>query len=265
MKPTTNSTHTLPGAPSAGALRAQIYKIETMNRPVPYRIANALVNSLIEEHFRPCTLGRNLVVYCGCGTADLIIPVLESQPNLSFLGIDVSSDILVEADRELSKITNAYSLIELDVLREPGKLMRLPHDFCGDADKNLCVLIRLMAHHFETSDVARLYAVAREMLSNGGLLVVQEVFGGSTYVSDKVCSRIEFEQIAKIEDAIRESLGEKSDLSNAGTFSIAHYEGHKNLRSVFEECDALTAAGFERVDVVFKHGQIAVICAEVER
>jgi len=118
------------------------------------RNADILIG-LISKHI----LRKDSVVDLGCGTGALIERLLKDFQFNKYVGIDISNDMLSQANRRLNSKLNCIELIQGDYMTT-------------DIKEKFSAVISNAAFHWFDDDLSKSFKRASEMISDGGLIAI---------------------------------------------------------------------------------------------
>lgn len=242
----------------SGAAR---YDVDASRMPRRYKCAHKIQNELVITALRSATVAQPVVLDLGCGTGNDGLHILSKTNSAIFFGLDYSSHMIERARDKLGrhrfKKRNLFlerdfrfvSLAELAAALEKASL----------AGQVSAVISALALHHYEPAEKNRIYRLTYDLLPNGGLFVLTDLFSNSISSGADLAL---LKEILDVQSAIKRLTRSKVRLSsNNTTLSVSHYTEENHPQLLSDEIELLRNKGFEKVDVVYRHGQLGVICA----
>jgi SAM-dependent methyltransferase len=237
------------------------YDHDTEGMPRRYHTAHAIQNDLVSS-FLKTGQGGQIVVDLGCGTANDGLCLLSGTRNVIYLGVDYSEHMLTRASDKLERagFKDRSFLIERD-FRNVTKyeifeaIGRMPSNA-----KISSVISAIALHHYDLQEKRRIYELAFDLLPRRGLLVLTDLYSnGIGQCADWAWNK-ELLEIREAADRLKKRSGNK--YRGASTISERHYREENRPQVLSEETSMLMEIGFNKVEVIYRHGQLGVIAIE---
>ena len=248
-----------------GASGAKRYDLEAHHMAERYREARRAQNAVVGDRTGGVTCRSHVVVDLGCGTASDGLAILSANPRAKYVGVDASLHMLRQARTKLKErreFADRVVLVHRDFchmrtgdLRESCRAAWVQHGIA-------CVVSALVLHHYDLTVKALVYGSVYNVLAVGGCLVVTDLYTSEIGACRARAMARELEDVRTARTRLAEDGG---NLNGATTLCEAHYRKENRPVTIFEDVDLLRRIGFANVDVIFRHGQLAVIVAEKKR
>ncbi|MDP2605452.1 MAG: class I SAM-dependent methyltransferase [Deltaproteobacteria bacterium] len=244
-----------------GPLGAARYDVDASRMPRRYKCAHKIQNELVINALRKSSAPKPTVLDLGCGTANDGFQILSKTTSAIYFGLDYSSHMIKRAEDKLAR----HGLKKRSLFLERD--FRFV-DACGlwagfkkaNLARQVSVVISALAlHHYELAEKLHVYTVAYDLLQKGGLFVLTDLFSNSI---SSVADLALLKESLDVRISIKRLIGSKVTVSsNNTTLSVSHYTDENHPHILSDEIELLLKRGFENVDVVYRHGQLGVICA----
>lgn len=239
-----------------GPAGAANYDLDAQRIGRRYALAHTTQNELLCEFIAELAIDPILIEF-GCGTANDAADVLIKCPTLRYMGIDQSAWMLKQAASKLrnQNLLKRCALVHESFLGLDTKtLSQIARKQVG-RDSADCFLSALSLHHYSAAEKIEIYRVAHSLLRNDGIAMFTDLFASAIPTCDTYGLAIE---LSDIERANSMNMDGTADT----TLSVRHYVHENKPLPLTEELGMLRFVGFDRLDVVFRSGQLAIIVAQ---
>ena len=245
-----------------GARGAATYDDDAARMPERYKIAHAIQNDLVVELVRrDSSCGRAIVVDLGTGTANDGVDILDRSERALYMGIDISLPMVSRAKHKM--LQKGHSRRSAFLVRDfrtttfndVERFLRRKK-----MDGSIAVVISALAlHHYNMEDKRPVYELAHALLQGHGCFVLTDLFiNGIPECARSAVAR----EVNDIEAIVTHMLSKSRRAPGSTTLSVAHYLQSNKPQPLAIEVATLHDVGFGRVDIVYRHGQLASIVAE---
>ena len=243
----------------SSAESARRYDREAKVMSPRYARAHRVQNTMIAKRLSRDCSGTPTLLDLGCGTASDGADLLKHSKHARYLGIDRASPMANLAAEKLSQLgyCGRFEMMHADLF----ELARTPSAFVLEcrAHNVVAVLISLVLHHYDRAQKQQLYSMIRAILEPGMLLVVTDLFTSS--LSDCASDALDLE-LRGVKSALRRLRSRGETCGDETTVSEYHYRRQNHPATLADEMECLKSSGFSTSDVVYRHGQLAVIAVE---
>lgn len=199
------------------------------NIPCYNEMITALVNAIPDYKDNPKILDL------GCGTGNITHKVLERFPEARITCLDLSENMIEIAKNKLSD----YETVEYIV----GDFTQMQIETKYDA-----VISSLALHHIATDEEKEaMYVDIHDVLENGGVFYNADVIKASNTYNEQLYNKIALDEM-KENGVTEEEILEHKNKRDANDIPV----------TIFKHIKMLEKAGFEEIDVIWKHYSNAV-------
>ena len=203
-----------------------------------------------------------IVFDLGCGTAFDGERLLTENPNLFYVGVDKSTDILEFAGEKLDRFGSRVKLIEGDILNlgtsdqlkelyNKAQMERAPSG----------IITAYTFHHFSPKEKANLYAASYALLDEEGVFINTDLFCPLDRNLFEESLNIEIENLKNGADQIPEDYLTEDIRARLVDEWVSHYRTKNRPTALEEDVEALNQAGFLETNQLFHQFQSRCIAA----
>jgi len=221
-----------------------------------YRRAHQIQNALVCRVLKSTCAARPAVVDLGCGTGNDALEILSRVPGAVYIGIERSVAMLDRARVKLRPFLGMRAVLLNDDFRELTPLTLT--ELCEKDLDIVCVMSALALHHYQMAEKRLAYERARAVLQPGGLLVVTDLFANVSNFANDYAMRCELVDVRR---ARSRRWGATPPMSMSTTLSERHYREENRPQVLLEELAVICSVGFSFQEIIYRHGQLAVISA----
>jgi tRNA (cmo5U34)-methyltransferase len=206
---------------------------EAIERCVP--LYHVMLDTIL--HYVPDSLSPTRILELGCGGGNLTRRVLDRYPSADVLTVDFSAEMLRTVSHDA-----------------PPRLRPLRSDFreLSLAPQSLDLVVSSISiHHLEDADKAELFRRIHGWLRSGGAFCYSDQFAGESEATYRK-HMLRWRKLAR-------ELGASPEEWNQW---MRHQESHDHHSPLRAQLAWLEAAGFERIDCVWRHLLWTVVLAE---
>jgi len=245
-----------------GDAGAAMYDNDASRMPERYKHAHTIQNEIIIRALS-CHLGdkHKVVIDLGAGTANDGLDILAKAPRAFYVGLDNSPPMIRRAREKMERAGFAERSMFLErsfLTTSAHDVVRTIQDECIDGEMAI-VMSALALHHDELEEKHSAYVLAHDLLQSGGLFLLTDLF--SNHIPCCACHAFERE-LKDVRDVVRVSRRTSAITGVATTFSVNHYKHVNKPQQLASEISLIEKCGFARPDLVYRHGQLAVVVAE---
>jgi SAM-dependent methyltransferase len=244
-----------------GYLGAARYDRDSRHMARRYKSAHVIQNDLVHRALGHTGASYQVVVDLGCGTGTDGLHVLSKASNAVYVGVDRSSHMLKRAADKISRngFKNQSFFVSGDF-----RWLRC-HEVLAALERSRlnyrvsCVISALALHHYSLAEKQRVCTLAYDLLPSGGFFVLTDLYSNAiSHCAQKALQR----EVADVRRTI-ERLGPTWEKRKFDTTISAHHYTCENRPEVLsDEIEHLQQLGFGTVDIVYRHGQLAVLAAQ---
>jgi hypothetical protein len=243
----------------AGATR---YDAEASQLPVRYKKAHAIQNELaLRAICHSISEGRKVVVDLGAGTASDGCSILEKSANAFYIGIDYSDSMIAIAKRKMRRFGfNGRSRFLKRGFRVLGVRDIVGLLATAGLNSQVAVVISSLAlHHYELAEKRRVYSLARALLGSHGLFLLTDLFANEISDCESHAFESEIDDISRAEARLANKIQVSASTSS---LTVNHYQTANVPQKLASETALLKRCGFSKIDIVYRHAQLAVLAAQ---
>tara|TARA_R110002074_G_scaffold28292_2_gene81484 strand:- start:1008 stop:1523 length:516 start_codon:yes stop_codon:yes gene_type:complete len=119
------------------------------------------------------------------------------------------------------------------------------------------VVSSLALHHYDIDEKSRAYTLAHNLLADGGVFIVTDLF--TNYMPACAMHALS-EEVRGVRRALRRGSTESQRACT--TLNEYHYTDENKPLPLGVETQLLMQSGFEHVDIIYRSGQLAVVVAK---